>query len=333
VDGDLAWQGQHAVRARLFATRRLPVDPAEVVGRDVLVSTFEADRAPTSEEIVDGALGALGLVSLVTDRIDGALLDRLPGLRVVAQMAVGFDNVDVAACRARGVVVTHTPEALTDSTAELALGLILAVARRFHEGEALVRSGAWRGFSPTLLLGRELAGRTLGIVGYGRIGRAVARRGAAFGMRVVASTRDEAPFSPDGVATHVPLARLLAESDVVSLHCPATPSTRHLLGEAELDAMRPGALLVNTARGNVVDEAALVRALERRHLGGAGLDVFEREPAVHPGLLGRSDVVLLPHLGSATSEARARMAVCALEDACRVVRGETPRYPVPEPTR
>jgi glyoxylate reductase len=318
------------MRARIFASRRLPIDPAEVVGPDVLVSCFEGERAPTSEELVDGARGALGLVSLVNDRIDAALLARLPGLRVVAQMAVGYDNVDVAACRARGVAVTHTPDALTDSTAELAFGLLLAVARRFHEGEALVRSGAWRGFSPTLLLGRELAGRTLGIVGYGRIGRALGRRASAFGMRVIASTRGEAPFSPDGVATHVPFARLLGESDFVSLHCPATPGTRHLVGEAELDAMRPGAILVNTSRGNVIDEPALVRALERRHLGGAGLDVFEREPSVHPGLVGRSDVVLLPHLGSATTEARARMACCALEDACRVIRGESPRHPVPE---
>jgi len=149
-------------------------------------------------------------------------------------------------------------------------------------------------------------------------------------MRVIASTRGEAPFSPDGVASHVPFARLLAESDVVSLHCPATASTRHLVSEEELAAMQPGALLVNTARGTVVDEGALVRALERRHLGGAGLDVYEREPMVHPGLLGRADVVLLPHLGSATFEARARMAVSALEDACRVVRGEAPLRQVPD---
>ena len=317
-------------RSRLFATRRLPIDPSEVLGPDVFVACFEGDRSPTSEELVDGARGAQGLVTQVTDRVDAAVLDRLPGLRVVAQMAVGYDNVDVAACRARGVVVTHTPDALTDSTAELAFGLLLAVARRFHEGELLVRAGGWRGFSPTLLLGRELAGRTLGIVGYGRIGRAVAVRARAFGMRVVASTRRDAPFAPDGVASHVPFARLLAESDFVSLHCPATASTRHMIGEEELAAMQPGTLLVNTSRGTVVDEAALVRALERRHLGGAGLDVFEREPSVHAGLLGRSDVVLLPHLGSATTKARARMAVCALEDAARVVRGERPLHPVPD---
>lgn len=317
-------------RARLFATRRLPVDPLEVLGSDVFVASFEADRSPTSEELVDGARGAGAIVTQVTDRIDAALLDRLPGLRGVAQMAVGYDNVDVAACRARGIVVSHTPDALTDSTAELAFGLLLALARRFHEGEQLVRTGSWRGFSPTLLLGRELAGRTLGIVGYGRIGRAVAMRARAFGMRVVASTRRDAPFAPDGIASHAPFARLLAESDFVSLHCPATSSTRHLVGEEELAAMQPGTLLVNTSRGTVVDEAALVRALERRHLGGAGLDVYEREPTVHPGLLGRSDVVLLPHLGSATSEARARMAVCALEDAARIVRGERPQHPVPD---
>lgn len=319
-----------SARARLFATRRLPVDPTEVLGSDVFVASFESDRAPTSEELVDGARGAQGIVTQVSDRIDQSVLDRLPGLRVVAQMAVGFDNIDVAGCLARGIAVTHTPDALTESTAELALGLILAVARRFHEGEALVRAGAWRGFSPTLLLGRELSGRTLGIVGYGRIGRAVGVRAKAFGMRVIAATRRDAPFAPDGVASHVPFARLLAESDVVSLHCPATPSTRHLVGDEELAAMRPGTLLVNTARGSVVDEAALVRALERRHLGGAGLDVFEREPTVHAGLLARSDVVLLPHLGSATSEARARMAVAALLDAARVVRGERPAHPIPE---
>ncbi|MBN8616679.1 MAG: D-glycerate dehydrogenase [Deltaproteobacteria bacterium] len=318
------------MRQRLYATRRLPIDAGEVVGPEVLVASFEGERAPTGEEIAEGARGSLALLTQVSDRIDASLLDRLPTLRVVAQMAVGFDNVDVAACRARGIVVTHTPDALTDSTAELAFGLILAVARRFHEGEALVRHGSWRGFSPTLLLGRELAGRTLGIVGYGRIGRALGVRARAFGMRVIAATRRDQPFSPDGVASHVPLARLLAESDVVSLHCPATQSTRHLIGDAELSMMQPGAILVNTARGTVVDEGALVRALERRHLAGAGLDVFEREPTVHAGLLSRSDVVLLPHLGSATLEARARMAVCALEDACRVMRGERPQHLVPE---
>lgn len=315
--------------SRVFITRRLPVDPAEFLGSAHDPIVFDEDRAPTRDEIALGARGARALVSLVTDRVDAALLDRLPDLAVVAQMAVGFDNVDVAACRARGVLVTYTPDTLTESTAELAFGLLLAVARRFHEGEAMVRAGQFRGWSPTMLLGIELEGKTLGVVGYGRIGRAVARRAAAFGMRVIASEREDQPFSPDGIATHAPLSRLLEQSDFVTLHCPGSPSTRHLIGEAQLTRMRPGAILVNTSRGTVVDEAALVRALERGALGGAGLDVYEDEPRVHPGLVGRTNVVLLPHLGSATLEARSRMACTALTDAARVLDGKPPLHLVP----
>ena len=314
---------------RVFVTRRLPIDPVEVLGAAIEPVVFQEDRPPTRDEIALGARGARAIVSLVTDRIDATLLDRLPDLAIVAQMAVGYDNVDVAACRARGIVVTHTPDALTESTADCAFGLVLAVARRFHEGEARVLAGEFTGWSPTMLLGTELADKTLGIVGYGRIGRAVARRAAAFGMSVIASEREDAPFAPDGIATHAPFARLLAESDVVSIHCPGSPATRHLVGEAELALMKPGAILVNTARGTIVDEAALVRALEQRRLAGAGLDVYEDEQRVHPGLLGRSDVVLLPHLGSATLEARSRMASFALADARRVLEGKEPQRPVP----
>ncbi len=324
------------MRPRVFITRRLPVDPGEILGEALDPIVFPEDRAPTREEIALQAKGARALVSLVTDRIDAALLDRLPGLAIVAQMAVGYDNIDVEACRARRVVVTHTPDALTESTADLAFGLMIAVARRFHEGEALLRSGGFTGWSPTLLLGVELAEKTLGIVGYGRIGRAVARRAAGFGMRVIATEARDAPFSPDGLATHVPLSRMLEESDFVSIHCPGSPATRHLIGEPELARMKPSAFLVNTARGTIVDEAALVRALERRALAGAGLDVFAEEPRVHPGLLARSDVILLPHLGSATLEARSRMATMALTDARRVIEGKDPLRPVPSwahPTR
>jgi glyoxylate reductase len=315
--------------SRVFITRKLPVEPSDVLGSTHAAIVFSEDRPPTRDEIALHARSARAIVSLVTDRIDAALLDRLPDLAIVAQMAVGFDNVDVDACRARNVLVTHTPDTLTESTAELAFGLLLAVARRFHEGEALVRSGGFRGWSPTMLLGVELDGKTLGIVGYGRIGRAVARRAAAFGMRIIAAEREDAPFSPDGIATHAPLSRLLEESDFVSVHCPGSPATRHLIGEAQLARMRPGAVLVNTSRGTVVDEAALVRALERGALGGAGLDVYEDEPRVHPGLLSRSDVILLPHLGSATLEARSRMAVKALTDAARVLDGRSPLHLVP----
>ncbi len=315
--------------SRVFITRALPVDPSEILGAAHEAIVFAEDRPPTRDEIALHARGARAIVSLVTDRIDAALLDRLPDLAIVAQMAVGFDNVDVDACRARDVLVTHTPDTLTESTAELAFGLLLAVARRFHEGEATVRAGAFRGWSPTMLLGVELDGKTLGVVGYGRIGRAIARRAAAFGMRVIAAERDDQPFSPDGTATHAPLSRLLEESDFVTLHCPGSPATRHLIGDAQLARMKPGAILVNTSRGTVLDEAALVRALERGVIGGAGLDVYEDEPRVHPGLIGRANVVLLPHLGSATLEARSRMACMALIDAARVLDGKQPLHLVP----
>ena len=316
--------------SRVFVTRRLTLDPREVLGTAHEAIVFAEDRSPSRDEIAMHARGAAAIVSLVTDRIDAALLDRLPDLKIVAQMAVGFDNVDVDACRARNVLVTHTPDTLTESTAELAFGLMLAVARRFHEGEVLLRSGAFRGWSPTMLLGMELDGKTLGIVGYGRIGRAIAKRAAAFGMHVIAAEREDAPFSPDGIATHAPLSRLLEESDIVTLHCPGSPATRHLIGEAQLARMKPGSILINTSRGTVVDEAALVRALERNGgLAGAGLDVYEEEPRIHPGLIGRSDVVLLPHLGSATLEARSRMACKALTDAARVLDGKPPLHLVP----
>ncbi len=315
--------------SRVFITRTLPVDPSEILGPSHDAIVFAGDRPPTRDEIAMHARGARAIVSLVTDRIDAELLDRLPDLAIVAQMAVGFDNVDVDACRAREVLVTHTPDTLTESTAELAFGLMLAVARRFHEGESMVRGLAFRGWSPTMLLGVELDGKTLGVVGYGRIGRAIAKRADAFGMRVIAAEREDQPFSPDGIATHAPLSRLLEESDVVTLHCPGSPATRHLIGAPQLARMKRGAILVNTSRGTVIDEAALVRALESGTLGGAGLDVYEDEPRVHPGLIGRQDVVLLPHLGSATLEARSRMASMALTDAARVLDGKQPLHLVP----
>jgi glyoxylate reductase len=218
------------------------------------------------------------------------------------------------------VWVTNTPDAVTESTADLTWALILAVARRVGEGERFLRGGLYQAWTPTLLLGLELRGATLGIVGLGRIGEAVARRARGFGMHVLHTT------SRGGV----PLEELLARADVVTLHCPLTAATRHLIDARRLAAMKRGAILINTSRGAVVDESALVRALESGHLGGAGLDVFENEPLVHPGLLGREDVVLLPHLGSATHATREQMATMALTDAARVLRGELPQYPVNE---
>ena len=256
------------------------------------------------------------LVPTPRERVDDTILALAPRLKVVANCAVGTDNVDLEACRRRGVVVTNTPGVLTAATADLAWLLILAVTRRFREGEAVVRSGTWSGWKPLELLGSSLEGKTLGIYGMGRIGSAVARCGEAFGMSVVGVVAGDPPEA---------FERLLAESDVVSIHAPLTPETRGRFGAAELSRMKPGAFLVNTARGPIVDEEALVKALASGRLGGAGLDVFEREPAVHPGLLPLPNVVLLPHLGSATRETRLAMARAACEEARRVLAGEEPR--------
>ena len=304
----------------VFITRRLALAPHAVLGTGIEVDQHDEDTLLPRDELLRRVRQATALLPVPGDRVDKEVLEAAPRLRIVANHAVGYDNVDVPACTARAVWVTNTPGVLTDATADLAWALILALARRLREGEAMIRSGAFRGWAPTMLLGRDLRGRTLGILGYGRIGRAVARRAEGFGMRVLFSSRG------GGVA----LEELLEQSDVLSIHCPLNANTRHLIGGAELLRMKRGALLINTARGPIVDEAALVAALRKGHLGGAGLDVFEEEPVVHPGLLSRDDVVLLPHLGSATVETRESMARIALEQVERVLRGERPSTPVNE---
>jgi len=307
-------------KPRVFITRRLALAPESVLGTGIEIDQYDSELALPRDELLRRVHQASALLPILGDRVDKELLEAAPRLRVVANHAVGYDNVDVPACSARGVWVTNTPDVLTDATADLAWALILALARRLREGERMLRAGEFRGWAPTMLLGRELRGRTLGILGYGRIGRAVARRAEGFGMRVLFTARG------GGVA----LDELLEKSDVLSIHCPLDPQTRHLIGPAELLRMKRGSFLVNTARGPIVDEAALVAALESGHLGGAALDVFENEPAVHPGLIGREDVVLLPHLGSATRETREKMARIALEQVERVLRGERPTTAVNE---
>jgi glyoxylate reductase len=266
--------------------------------------------------LVGEPAGAEGIVATPRDPIDAEFLDAAGSqLRIVALFAVGYDNVDLAAATERGVVVTNTPEVLTRATAELAIALLLALLRRVSEGDRFVRSGAPWGFAPTFMLGTGLDGKTLGVVGLGRIGSEVARLAEAFGMRVIHSSRSGG----------LPLAELLEQADAVTIHCPLTPETRHLIDEEALRWMRPSAVLVNTSRGPIVDEEALVRALEEGKLAGAALDVYEHEPAVHPGLVGREDVVLTPHLGSATTEAREAMGMLCV-DALRavLVEGRTP---------
>ncbi len=276
--------------------------------------------------IADADWALTVLANPVTDRVLGAC----PHLRVVANCAVGFDNIDLDAARRRGTWVTNTPDVLTEATADLTWALILAVTRRVGEAERYLRSGRFTGWSLDTLLGAGVQGRQLGIVGFGRIGRAVARRALAFGMSV-AYTGPEPKPDPEPPAVFLPLDELVATSAVVSLHAPLDPTTRHMIGAEQLRLMAPGGFLINTARGPLVDEAALAAALDAGRLGGAGLDVFEHEPAVHPGLLERDDVVLLPHIGSATRETRAAMAELAATNLLAVLAGDDPPTAVVRP--
>ena len=302
---------------KVFVGQPLPEPSTSelLAGYDVVVGTGSLPPGEVREHLPT----AEALLPTPRERVTRDVLAAAPRLSIVASFSVGTDHVDLGACRERGVVVTNTPGVLTEATADLAFALILAVARRMHEGEALLRSGRWDGWKPLELLGTSLEGKTLGIYGLGRIGTAVARRGEVFGMRTLGVVEGDPPER---------FEELLAASDVLSVHAPLTPETRGRFSRRELFAMKKGAILVNTARGPLVDEAALVEALEAGHLRGAGLDVYEREPAVHPGLPGRTDVVLLPHLGSATEETRLAMARLACSEIARFFRGEPLRHPV-----
>jgi glyoxylate reductase len=271
-----------------------------------------------------------GLGVQLTTAVDRELLARLPALEIVADYAVGYDNVDLAAAAERGVVVTHTPDVLTEATADLTWALILAVARRVLEGDRTARSGEWEGWHPQELLGMELTGATLAILGMGRIGEAVARRGVAFGMRIVYWSRSPRPeLERELGARRLELDAALGVADVASIHLPLTDETRGLFDARRLAALKPGAILVNTARGPLVDEDALADALEAGRLMGAGLDVHEREPSVHPRLLASERTVLLPHLGSATVATRERMAEVVARNLLAVLGGAPPTDPVP----
>jgi len=311
----------------VFVARRLPeagLAPLREAG--LHVDVHDSEEPITRQELLSRAAGAHALITLMSERVDDALLDAAgPQLKVVANFAVGYDNIDVPACRRRGVVATNTPGVLDDATADMAFALLLAVARRLPEGEALVRSGAWTGWRPEQLLGAHVTGATIGIVGLGRIGRAVARRARGFDMRLLYHNRRPDPAAERELnARYETMDELLSQSDFVSLHVPLTAETRHLIGQRELALMKPTAVLVNTARGPVVDEAALVSALQGGSIAGAGLDVYEDEPAVDPGLLGLQNVVLAPHLGSATRETRTAMARLCSEAVLAVLAGREP---------
>ncbi|MCB1097632.1 MAG: D-glycerate dehydrogenase [Verrucomicrobiae bacterium] len=311
------------MRPRVLVTLRIP--EAHIVPElfDVAEVVFPIDpaKAMPYDDVVAAAHDFDAIINQGELTVNEALIAAAPRLKIVANVAIGTDNLDKAALAARGIRATNAPDAFTESTADIALGLLLATARKIAEGDRYVRTGQWErdGFHPVRWEGMLLSGKVLGIVGFGAIGQAVARRAEAFGMRILFNRSQ-----PDPDPRYRDIDRLLTEADVVSLHTPLTESTRHLINSERLALMKPGAILINLARGKVVDEAALVAALQLGHLWGAGLDVFENEPAVHPGLLELPNVVLCPHVGGSAVEARRAARMLASENVLRVLRGEQP---------
>lgn len=311
---------------KVLVTARMPEEVFPLIGRDHQVQSYDADPPMDRQQLLRRVAGQDGLLCTITDRIDAEVLDRAPALKVIANYGVGFEHIDLDAATRRGIPVTNTPGVLTETTADLAFALILATARRVVAGDQRVREGKFKYWAPLLFLGQEVSGKTLGIIGMGRIGQAVARRGAGFGMKILYHSRTRlAPLEEQELGASLqPLETVLREADFVTLHVPLTTHTRHLIGSRELELMKNSAYLINTARGPVVDEAALVAALRQGRIRGAGLDVYEREPELSPGLAGLENVVLLPHLGSATVETRTRMALMAAENLLAGLRGDPP---------
>ncbi len=314
------------MKPSVLVTRRLPSSVIARLEETCDLDVHSGSTAISRQELLARIAGKHALVCLLTDPVDATVLDAAgSSLKVVANVAVGYNNIDVAACRARGVIVTNTPDVLTNACADFTWALILAVTRRLGEGERQLRAGQWTGWALDHMLGMELRGKQLGLVGLGRISRAVAAKAPAFGMSVAYTSRTAVLDD----ATAMPLDRLLATSDVVSLHVPLTPATTHLIDQKALTKMRRSAYLVNTARGPVVDEGALAWALGERLIAGAALDVYEKEPVVYPGLLALENALLIPHLASATTETRTAMADLAVSNALAVLEGRPALTPVP----
>lgn len=315
-----------AVKPAVLITKRIYPEAVELLRSHCEVDYEESDDGLSAEQLRRRLRGKQAVVSQLTDKFTRDVIAGLDGLRIIANVAVGYDNVDVAAATEAGILVSNTPDVLTDTTADLAFALLLAAARRIVEGHAFVHSGRWKKWAIDLMVGRDVHHRTLGVVGFGRIGQAVARRALGFSMRVLYHDAVRAPEAVERelAATPVDLETLLRESDFVSLHVPLSAATHHLIGARELRLMKRSAILVNTSRGPVVDEAALAEALREGVIAGAGLDVFEREPEVHPGLLDLPQAVLAPHIGSATVETRLKMCMMAAENALAALEGRRP---------
>ncbi len=309
------------MRPTILITKRLFPETVEFIEQHADVDYVPTADGLTSAELIARARGKQAIISQFTDSLSSDVIAQLRGLGMIAHVGVGYDNIDVPAATAHGILVSNTPGVLDDTTADFAFALLLAAARRVTEADAFVRSGQWKRWSLELMIGRDIHHRTLGILGMGRIGQAVARRAAGFSMRILYHNRTRVAGN---IATWVSKEELLAESDFLSIHMPLNETTRHSIGEAELRRMKPTAILINTARGPVIDEAALARALNEHWIAAAGLDVFEREPQVHPGLLACANAVLAPHIGSASVDTRRKMTMMAAENALAALTGRRP---------
>lgn len=318
------------MKPRVLVTRHVYPAAISILQEHCAVDYVDSYDVLDEARLARRAALADGIVCQLTDPVTAAVVDGAERLRCISQIAVGYDNVDVAAATRRGIVVTHTPDVLTEATADLTFALLLAAARRLPEAERFLREGSWRRWDVDLLCGTDVHGQTLGIVGFGRIGRAVARRARGFGMRILYSSRSAAdPDVERELGAHrLPLDALLRESDFVSLHVPLNDDTRHLISVEQLCAMKRTAILINTARGAVLDQRALVAALEENLIGGCALDVFEDEPNVPDDLLALPNCVLLPHVGSAVTSVRSLMCALAASDCVAVLTGERPKHPV-----
>ncbi len=313
---------------KVLVTREIPEAGIHLL--EDFDTTVLSEAPPEREDLLAAAEGAAGILSTATEKIDGEVMDAAgENLKVVANMAVGYDNIDVGAANERGVVVTNTPGVLDETTADVAFMLLLAAARRLGESERTLRAGKWEWWGPKLFMGVDVWGKKLGIVGMGRIGAAVARRARGFGMEILYHNRSrDEEVEKELNARYLELDELLKTSDFISIHTPLTDETRHLIGAPQLENMKPEAVLVNTSRGPVVDEAALANALAQGGIFAAGLDVYEEEPKVHPKLLELENVVLAPHIGSGSIETRNKMALLASENVVAVLRGGEPKTPV-----
>ncbi len=314
------------MKNHVLVTKRIYPEAVELLKQHAEVDYVDSDDGLGAEELARRIQGKQAVVSQLTDRFDAAVLERLEGVRSISNVAVGFDNIDVAAATRKGILVTNTPDVLTDTTADFAFALLMAAARRVVEGHHYVHSGQWRKWYIDLLVGHDIHHRTIGIFGMGRIGQAMAKRAGGFSMRVLYHDAIRAPEALEkSLALELVSAEdLLRQSDFITLHVPLLPETRKMIGAAQLRMMKPTAILVNTSRGPVVDEAALAEALDRKLIAGAGLDVFEQEPHVHPLLLKLENVVLAPHIASASIDTRRKMSLVAAENALAALDGKRP---------